>query len=137
VRLGDGLGGMGAATVIPTGGSPDSISIADVTGDGKPDILAATDDSLISIHVQGGPLGWTPVQIVGTVTVSGQGPIVSGPRGGGGGGGCAVARFEHLGGPAVQRLAGVVAMVLPLGILAFLKRWEKRRRTCGPGSSTS
>ena len=138
VRLGDGLGGFGPSSSISTGHQPSSISIADVTGDGRPDILVAADDGAIVVHIQGGPLGYEPpVKIVAGIAVDGPGPLASGGTIRNNTGGCAVARFEHLGGPAVQRLAGIAVMVIPLGVLALLKRREKRRRSCGPGSSSS
>jgi hypothetical protein len=42
--------------------------------------------------------------------------------------GCAVGRFEHLGGPTVQRLATLLTILLPLVALDCLRRRERRRR---------
>jgi hypothetical protein len=41
---------------------------------------------------------------------------------------CAVGRFEHLGGPAIQRLASLLTILLPLVGLALLGRRERRKR---------
>ncbi|MCP4657933.1 MAG: hypothetical protein GY856_21200 [bacterium] len=42
--------------------------------------------------------------------------------------GCAVARFEYLGGTGVQRLAALIVMLLPLATIAGLRRRAWRRR---------
>jgi hypothetical protein len=41
--------------------------------------------------------------------------------------GCAVARFEYLGGTAVQRTAALLVMLLPLATIAGLRRRRRRR----------
>ena len=43
------------------------------------------------------------------------------------GGGCAVARFEPLGAPWIQRFAALVTICVPLALLALLRRRERRR----------
>ena len=45
---------------------------------------------------------------------------------------CAVGRFEHLGGPSIQRLASLLTVLVPLALIVLLKRrarreWEGRQ----------
>lgn len=41
---------------------------------------------------------------------------------------CAVARFEHLGGPLAQRIAAIVTVFLPLVVLVILRRLDRHAR---------
>src|SRR5947207_1364574 len=51
---GDGSGGFADAVVIDAGGPVNDVAIADVNGDGLPDIITANDDHSISVLINAG-----------------------------------------------------------------------------------
>ncbi|HEX4611208.1 MAG TPA: Ig-like domain-containing protein, partial [Urbifossiella sp.] len=75
VFLNDGHGGMGTGTTMSTGSaSPHSIRVADITGDGNPDIIAANDSGQsLSVFVgNGNGTFQTPVVVpVGGANIQG------------------------------------------------------------------
>jgi len=52
---GDGTGRFGEAVAVDTGGVVNDVAIADVNGDGRPDIVTLNDDHHVSVIVNGGP----------------------------------------------------------------------------------
>src|SRR5262249_8132530 len=61
VRLGDGSGGFGPRTAYPTGQMPLSVAIADVSGDGNPDLATANyTDNTVSVLLGDGAGGFGP-----------------------------------------------------------------------------
>ena len=71
VFLGDGAGGLGPATNFAASGSPEGIAIADLNGDGKPDLVFANGGSnSISVMLGDGAGGFGPR----TVFAAGQFP---------------------------------------------------------------
>ncbi|CAN5360421.1 hypothetical protein BH09BAC3_BH09BAC3_09940 [soil metagenome] len=60
VRLGDGLGGFSGTTNISVGTNPFSLAVADVDGDGKPDLLTANEGSAnVSVRLGDGAGGFS------------------------------------------------------------------------------
>ncbi len=138
IAFGDGIGGL-----IPASGAPITqcrfIGIVDTDVDGNPDVVVASPRT-VSIARGNGMGGFDPPGQHGAPFIlTGVGPVpvvVGGEKrillpDGRSAGGCCVARFQHLGGPAVQRAAAAATVFLPLLLLACLRGRLRRREAAG------
>jgi hypothetical protein len=131
VFLGASGGAFGPPLMVTTTSRPTSVSIGDVTGDGKPDVVIVGSDNRVTVHrgFGTGDLD-SPEEFVTSTSiiskVAGTDTVVV--LKGGSVFGCAVGRFEHLGGPFVQRAVTFAVLIAPFVVLVWMRRRERRRR---------